>query len=74
MNCPNCKNPISANSITCEWCGTKLLNNEIEEASNVKRINKTTNWNELSSGRKAIIIVFAILLFLFIYFQINPIT
>ncbi len=24
MNCPNCKNPISVNSITCEWCGATL--------------------------------------------------
>ena len=74
MNCPNCKNPISLNSITCEWCGTKLLTNKVEESSNVEKINKTTNWKDLSNGRKVIIIILAILLFLIVYFQINPLT
>jgi ribosomal protein L7/L12 len=24
MNCPNCKNPIENNNVTCEWCGFSL--------------------------------------------------
>jgi hypothetical protein len=75
MICPNCKNPVQENSNACEWCGTQLKSNYTNEApSNISTSPKSVNWKDIPSGRKFILILFAIFLFLFIYFQINPIT
>jgi len=73
MNCPNCKNPVQANNTACEWCGTQLINNEAKESVS-SATNKPTNWKDISSRRKVVLIILAILVFLFIYLQINPLT
>lgn len=74
MNCPNCKNPIQISSGSCEWCGAQIgtgsggTQNQSSGAS-----SKPVNFNEMPRGRKVTLIVIAIIAFLLVYFQLNPI-
>jgi hypothetical protein len=73
MNCPNCKNPILVNSGTCEWCGAKIGNNFVNNVS-ANSGNNPGNINEIPRGRKVGLIIIAIIVFIIIYLQIDPIT
>ena len=72
MNCPNCKNPIQVNSGTCEWYGAKTGNKTGNNVS-ANHGNNPVNNNEIPRGRKVGLIIIAIIAFILIYLQINPI-
>lgn len=74
MNCPNCKNPLTNSTTNCEWCGFKLKPEQNNLNQNLVEKNIPGSWSTMSSGKKFLMIIILILSFLFIYFQINPIT
>jgi hypothetical protein len=73
MNCPNCKNPIQSSGGSCEWCGAKIGNNFGNNVS-ANSGNNPGNINEIPRGRKVGLIIIAIIVFIIIYLQIDPIT
>lgn len=76
MNCTNCKNPIQVSSGTCEWCGAQLRSNVGNSftSNNSSSPMNSVNAKKIPRGRKVGIIIIAIIVFMLIYFQINPIT
>ena len=61
MNCPVCKNPISDNSTTCEWCGAKIQSNQNVE-TNITVQHSVTENEPLRKKPSAIITIIAIIL------------
>ena len=75
MNCPNCKNPIQISSGTCEWCGAQIgTESGGPQNQSTGTSSKPNNFNEMPRGRRIGLIVIAIIVFILIYLQINPIT
>jgi uncharacterized membrane protein YvbJ len=44
MNCKNCKNPISNDSIFCEWCGTNQTDKKSDTITNKNSKNKALKY------------------------------
>jgi hypothetical protein len=51
MICPNCKNPIQANTTRCEWCGFELVR-ELNTSSDPIIHVDTTISNSINSDNK----------------------
>src|SRR5690606_1770322 len=45
MKCSNCKNPVEATSIHCEWCGAKIVRQE-EDSKQESKTSTTGSYND----------------------------